>query len=81
MSDTVEVAVSDYRPTQAVRIVEFESYELSAEDMRVEPDVELWDCSGDQKFEQCWPAIRRFADAVIIVANADFNKGQDLVFW
>lgn len=80
MSDAVEVALADYRPTQGVRIIEFESYELSADDLRVEPDVELWDCSGDQRFEQCWPALRRFTDAVIIVANVDSEK-QDLLIW
>ncbi|KAI6198335.1 Rab-like protein 5 [Aphelenchoides fujianensis] len=81
LSDTIEQPIQEYRPTQGVRIIEFESYELSADDIRVEPDVELWDCSGDRRFENCWPAFRRFADAVILVANPDTHHGEDLLPW
>lgn len=64
-----------------MRIIEFESYELSADDVRVEPDVDLWDCSGDRRFDTCWPAFRRHADAAILVANPDTMNGDDLLPW
>ncbi|KAI6236368.1 Rab-like protein 5 [Aphelenchoides besseyi] len=81
LSDTIETVPTQYRPTQGVRIIEFESYELMADDIRVEPDVELWDCSGDRRFEQCWPAFRRYVDAVILVGNVAHHKGEDLLPW
>lgn len=34
-------------------------------------EVELWDCSGDQKFETCWPALMKDSNGVIIVFNVE----------
>ena len=31
--------------------------------------VELWDCSGHQRFEPCWPAMMQNADAVVLIYN------------
>lgn len=44
--------------------------------------VELWDCSGDQRYENCWPAIMKDADGVIIVYNPE-NAGHqtDVNLW
>ena len=33
--------------------------------------MELWDCSGDTKFENCWPAIQRGSVGVFIVYNPE----------
>ena len=30
-------------------------------------DVELWDTSGDPKFDNCWPALAREAHGVMFV--------------
>ncbi|KHJ97423.1 hypothetical protein OESDEN_02594 [Oesophagostomum dentatum] len=64
-----------------VRIVEFESHELEIHEHRVEVDVELWDCSGDLKYRDCWPAFLDRIEGVILVANPDENKGEDLKMW
>nr|CDJ87135.1 Rab-like protein 5 [Haemonchus contortus] len=64
-----------------VRIVEFESHELDIRRQRIEVDVELWDCSGDLKYRDCWPAIRDGIEGVILVANPDENTGEDLKIW
>ena len=37
--------------------------------------VELWDCSGDMQYEQCWPALQEDAKAVVLVFNPE-NAGQ-----
>ena len=37
--------------------------------------VELWDCSGDLQYEQCWPALQEDAKGVIVVFNPE-NAGQ-----
>ncbi|VDO62146.1 unnamed protein product [Heligmosomoides polygyrus] len=73
--------LGDYRPTKGVRIVEFESHELEIRNQRIEVDVELWDCSGDPKYRDCWPAIQDGIEGVILVANPDENKGEDLKIW
>merc|ERR1712046_468239 len=33
--------------------------------------VELWDVSGATEYENCWPAIQKDADAVIVAFNPD----------
>jgi len=38
--------------------------------------VELWDCSGHQRFEPCWPAMMQDADAVVLVYNPE-NRGHE----
>lgn len=38
-------------------------------------DVELWDCSGDHKYEGCWPAICENAHGVVICYNSN-NREQ-----
>uniref|UniRef100_A0A915M070 Rab-like protein 5 n=1 Tax=Meloidogyne javanica TaxID=6303 RepID=A0A915M070_MELJA len=77
LADSQDAVSKDYRPTQGVRIVEFESNQLELDGER----VELWDCSGDRKFESCWPAIRYRCDGVIFVCNPEINKGEDLLTW
>ena len=36
-------------------------------------DVELWDTSGNSKFDNCWPALAREAHGVMFV----FHPGKD----
>lgn len=48
MSGATEISGGEYRPTQGVRILEFES---GREDLNTgklfKAEVELWDCSGN----------------------------------
>lgn len=37
------------RPTQGVRIVEFELSHLNVNDNQCKVEIEMWDCSGDHK--------------------------------
>ncbi|CAN9502938.1 unnamed protein product [Ophioblennius macclurei] len=70
LSDMSENLEGEYTPTQGVRIVEFESQpEGSANNKTCE--VELWDCSGDFKFESCWPALMKDSSGVVIIFNPD----------
>ena len=39
----------DYRPTQGVRILEFEINDIEVNNERISRDLELWDCSGNHK--------------------------------
>ncbi|KAF7638210.1 hypothetical protein Mgra_00002439 [Meloidogyne graminicola] len=81
LADSQDAVSKDYRPTQGVRIVEFESNQLELAGEKVNAEVELWDCSGDRKFESCWPAIRYHCDGIIFVCNPEINKGEDLLIW
>ncbi|KAM9322042.1 intraflagellar transport protein 22 homolog [Pholidichthys leucotaenia] len=69
LSDTTENVGGEYSPTQGVRILEFESQPQGSGDKTYE--VELWDCSGDFKFESCWPALMKDSSGVVIVFNPD----------
>ncbi|KAM3727389.1 Intraflagellar transport associated protein [Dirofilaria immitis] len=81
LADSSDISLNVYRPTQGVRIVEFESNELELNGERVDAEIELWDCSGDRKYKRCWPAVRRNADGVILVCRPDDDKGSALLPW
>lgn len=70
LSGTTENVGGEYRPTQGVRILEFESHPEGFGDSTT-CEVELWDCSGDFKFESCWPALMKDACGVVIIFNPD----------
>ena len=62
-------AKKTYKPTVASRILEFEkdlADNSRSWDTR-SAEVELWDVSGDQKYEGCYPAIMDGCDGVILV--------------
>eukprot|EP00762_Andalucia_godoyi_P003715 ANDGO_08641.mRNA.1 Intraflagellar transport protein 22 len=72
----------EYRPTTGVRCLEFERDRLAVTDSKkktttnVRCAVELWDCSGDLRFQSCWPALSQGCDGVLLVFNPD-DKGQE----
>lgn len=70
LSDTTENVGGEYRPTQGVRILEFESQNEGSNDKHA-CEVELWDCSGDFKFESCWPALMKDTSGVAIIFNPE----------
>ncbi|KAK3084228.1 hypothetical protein FSP39_010300 [Pinctada imbricata] len=73
-----ETSSGEYHPTQGCRILEFESTTNSRQGI----EVEMWDVSGDRKFEQCWPAIAKDTNGVIFVFNPDqANHDKDLENW
>uniref|UniRef100_A0A3P8VZV3 Intraflagellar transport protein 22 homolog n=1 Tax=Cynoglossus semilaevis TaxID=244447 RepID=A0A3P8VZV3_CYNSE len=70
LSDTTENVGGEYRPTRGVRILEFESQPVGSGDNKA-CEVDLWDCSGDFKFESCWPALMKDSNGVVIIFNPD----------
>ncbi|KAH9515141.1 Intraflagellar transport protein 22 [Bulinus truncatus] len=79
LADATEFSAGEYHPTQGVRIIEFEA---GSDSGRATVDVELWDCSGDRKFEACWPAFVKDASAAIFVYNPDQpNHDKELDTW
>nr|XP_040027856.1 intraflagellar transport protein 22 homolog [Gasterosteus aculeatus aculeatus] len=71
LSNTVENVEGEYRPTQGVRILEFETQPAVAGGDNTKCEVELWDCSGDFKFESCWPAMMEDSSGVVIIFDPD----------
>nr|CAD7425444.1 unnamed protein product [Timema monikensis] len=69
LADATENSSGDYHPTQGVRILEFESPVLNVNNKPSKAEVELWDCSGDHKFEGCWPALQKDAQGLVFVYN------------
>uniref|UniRef100_A0ABI7W8U8 Intraflagellar transport 22 n=1 Tax=Felis catus TaxID=9685 RepID=A0ABI7W8U8_FELCA len=63
--------ITEYNPTQGVRILEFENPHVTSNDKGTACEFELWDCGGDPKFESCWPALMKDSHGVVIVFNAD----------
>ena len=49
---------------------------------RAAAQVEIWDCSGDKKYENCWPAILRDAHGVIMVYDPTVKtQEKDIELW
>jgi len=76
-----------YDPTIGVRILEFER-EITAKTrdgkatVDVSVQVELWDASGDQKYEPCWPSIMKDLNGVIICFDpTSKQQAYDVRIW
>mmetsp|Transcript_2229 Transcript_2229/g.4092 ORF Transcript_2229/g.4092 Transcript_2229/m.4092 type:complete len:193 (-) Transcript_2229:137-715(-) len=79
IAEAAEAASEAYRPTAGVRILECES-EVRSGSARV--TVELWDVSGDTKYQKCWPAIKKDAVGAILVYNPEKqNHEQEIEQW
>lgn len=81
LADATETSGGEYHPTQGVRILEFEtSVHVSGRSSNAE--IELWDCSGNQKFETCWPAYMKDVNGVVLVYNPDqSNHDKQMDMW
>ena len=53
-----------YEKTAGVRVLEFERSVGGGYGSQI--SVELWDCSGDEKYESCYPAMTQDASAAIL---------------
>ena len=76
----------DYHPTVGCRILELEKPYTDEQVANIpilknnklnKVKVELWDTSGDRRFESTWPAIKYGANGVIIVIDATNEKYED----
>ncbi|CAH8536232.1 unnamed protein product [Schistosoma guineensis] len=81
LSETVDQVTGGYHSTSGVRILEYEQkVKIKGKTSKVE--VELWDASGDKKYETCWPAIFKGCHGVVFVYNPDnLNHVNDLQNW
>ena len=56
-----------YRPTVGVRIVDFERDPPPSVSQFGKINVEIWDLSGDLKFEKCWAPCQQDVHGIIFV--------------
>ncbi|KAJ8043072.1 Intraflagellar transport protein 22-like [Holothuria leucospilota] len=82
LAEASDISGGAYHPTEGVRILEFESSGSWTGNRTTTADVELWDCSGDPKFDECWPAIAKDTQGVVIVYNPDkLDHERELETW
>ncbi|XP_074968891.1 intraflagellar transport protein 22 homolog isoform X2 [Phalacrocorax aristotelis] len=81
VSESIE-GIGSYNPTQGVRILEYENPNLNGNTKGAVCRFELWDCSGDQKFETCWPALLKDSHGVIIIFNPELPSHlKEIEMW
>jgi GTPase SAR1 family protein len=57
------------KPTIGLRVLEF-SQQVAVASLQATLSVQLWDTSGDEKYQMTWPAIAKNADGAIVIYNA-----------
>ena len=68
-----EVLAEEYEPTTSVRIEELERvHHKSGQHVT----VQLWDCAGDEKFEDGWPALVHGATGIFLVYDPDMADAE-----
>jgi len=71
-----------YNATAGVRILEFERQVKGNNGRQFKISVEMWDCSGDKKYENCWGAILRQAQGVVMVYDPSIKtQEKDIELW
>uniref|UniRef100_A0A8B9WEN9 Intraflagellar transport protein 22 homolog n=1 Tax=Bos mutus grunniens TaxID=30521 RepID=A0A8B9WEN9_BOSMU len=74
--------ITEYNPTQGVRILEFENPRVTSKQRRRGCEFELWDCGGDPEFESYWPALMKDSHGVVIVFNASIlSHLKEIEMW
>ena len=88
LSEFSHTVSPDYHPTVGVRILELEkpytdeqigSIPVLKNNKLNKVKIELWDMSGDRRFESTWPAIKYGANGVIIVLDAVNDKYEGII--
>lgn len=69
----VAASNESYNPTVGCRILEGEIAATNriGSNSSSSISVELWDSSGDTKYEACWKAIMHESDGVVLIYNPD----------
>ena len=68
-----------YHATVACRIVENERDPPPAVASFGKVNLELWDVSGDFKYEKCWGPIQKDAHGIIFVYDPNVPEGEALM--
>ena len=77
LAELAEGPTEQYRPTVGCRIVEFERDPPPAVASFGKFTLELWDVSGDFKYEKCWAPIQKDAEGIIFVYDPASPNYED----
>ncbi|XP_017771397.1 PREDICTED: intraflagellar transport protein 22 homolog [Nicrophorus vespilloides] len=67
------------RPTDSLRILEYDLHDVDVNGTKSNVDVQLWDTSGNEKCVSFWPFWRKNADGVVFAySNEDEDYGKKL---
>lgn len=81
LADATEATIEDYTPTHVVRILEFDT-NVPINNRNSKADIELWDCSGNHKFQNTWPALIWELHGLVFVFNPEEEgHGRELDFF
>ena len=76
--DTLQI----YRPTVGARILELERPVDTGDGSEKPVSIQLWDTSGDIKYEHIWSLVKEEVDGIVIVANGDkLNQKEEMEGW
>lgn len=82
LADATDISSGTYRPTKGVRILEFEVNGVRTKTGVADVAIELWDCSGDQKYEICWPSMQKNTDGIVFVFDPTIEtQKKELENW
>ena len=87
LSGTRDTPTVDYKETSPLRILEIDVEGVRTSGKRqvgrgTRVLVEMWDVGGSSKFQTCWPACYKNADAIIFVMNPEVrNQEKELELW
>ncbi|KAB0361928.1 hypothetical protein FD754_006084 [Muntiacus muntjak] len=74
--------ITEYNPTQGVRILAFENPCVTSNNKGAGCEFELWDHGGDPKSESCWPDMMKDSQGVVIVFNASIlSPLKEIEMW
>eukprot|EP00760_Papus_ankaliazontas_P006928 PhM_4_TR13233/c0_g1_i1/m.36190/K07935/IFT22, RABL5; intraflagellar transport protein 22 len=81
LSNHSDHPAQDYKETVASRVLDFE-LTVGSNRRSAKVLVELWDVSGNPKYQNCWPAIYYEAQGAIFLMNPEIrNQERELEFW
>ncbi|CAF0771380.1 unnamed protein product [Brachionus calyciflorus] len=81
LADAGDTIGSEYTPTIGCRILEMEQ-EMKISNRKEKCDIELWDCSGDLKYDACWTAMSHDANGIVFVFNPyEASQSKELNQW
>ena len=81
LAEYQDTLVQTYRPTVGCRVLEFEKELKEKHDGSGRVLIQLWDVSGDPKYEKCWPAIQRNTNGIIFVYDSSIAADTDMDYW
>ena len=73
-----------YNPTMALRVLEFDAHTQNKNHRNLTLPLQVFDTSGNRKYENCWPAMLKSADpsgAILVYDPCDRSQEKDIELW